>query len=77
MTDDSTVSRFILRRGAIRGTWMVWDRKIRGPARLRLSWATGFSEEQALETLAKLKLAHGEKPLRTPDEIFQKTNKPT
>jgi hypothetical protein len=26
MTDDGT-SRFVVRKGAVKNTWMVWDRK--------------------------------------------------
>ena len=35
MTDHRpTVSRFVLRKGAAEGKWMIWDRERRGPARL-------------------------------------------
>jgi hypothetical protein len=33
MTDNaSQLLRFVVRKGVMRNTWMVWDRKIGGPA---------------------------------------------
>jgi hypothetical protein len=48
-----TVSRFVLRKGAVAGQWMIWDRNIRGPAKLERGFATGLSEEQARRTLTQ------------------------
>lgn len=53
MTDDSA-PRFVVRRGAIKNTWMVWDRKIRGPAKIPGGHAIKLSEEQARQLRAKL-----------------------
>jgi hypothetical protein len=33
---------------------MIWDRRIRGPARLGRGWATGLSEEVARQFLGQL-----------------------
>jgi hypothetical protein len=53
-------SRFVLRKGAAPGKWMIWDRNIRRPAELERGLATGLSEEQARQLLVKLKLAYRE-----------------
>jgi hypothetical protein len=58
MNDRPT--RFLVRKGAKHGKWMIWDRQIRGPVRLERGWATGLSEERARELTKQLKLAHGE-----------------
>jgi hypothetical protein len=39
---------------------MMWDRNIRGPAKLERGLATGLSEEQARRTLTQLRRAHEE-----------------
>ncbi len=62
MTDHATESRFIVRKGTVQDTWMVWDRTIRGPTRLGTAGiATGLSEERARELTEHLKTAHDEK----------------
>jgi hypothetical protein len=30
MTDQPTTSRFVLRKGAVEGKWMIWDREFAG-----------------------------------------------
>ena len=60
MTDQPTASRFVLRKGAVQGKWMIWDRELRGPAKLERGLACDLSEEQARKLLVQLKLAHGE-----------------
>ena len=61
MTDDHpTEPRFMVRRDAKPGRWMVWDRQTRGPALLEHGRATGLSEEEAREILEELRLAYGE-----------------
>jgi hypothetical protein len=59
MTEQPTPSRFFVRKGTVQGTWMVWDRNIRRPARLERGWATGLSEERARELAEQLRLAYG------------------
>jgi hypothetical protein len=70
MTDQpTTTSRFVLRKGAAEGKWMIWDRERRGPAQLEycLAGFTKFyvrervyglacelSEEQARKLLGQL-----------------------
>jgi hypothetical protein len=42
--------RFVVRKGAVKDTWMVWDRETQRPAKINhRSLATGLSEEQARE----------------------------
>jgi hypothetical protein len=60
MTDQPTAARFVLRKGAVHGQWMVWDRHVRGPARLRRGFAAGLLEEQARKIIQDLRQAHGE-----------------
>lgn len=55
-----TESRFLVRQGAEHSQWMVWDRDIRRPAKLKRGLASGLSEEQAQELLVQLRLAYGE-----------------
>ena len=59
MTDQPTESRFVMRKD-VEGKLMIWDRNIRGPARLERGFATGLSEEQARQLLVQLKQAYGE-----------------
>jgi hypothetical protein len=48
MTDNaSQLPRFVVRKGAMRNTWMVWDRKIGGPAKLEKGEAARLSQEAA------------------------------
>jgi hypothetical protein len=57
MTDQpTTTSRFVLRKGAAEGKWMIWDRERRGPAWLErgLGLACELSEEQARKLLEHL-----------------------
>jgi len=54
MTDQPTTSRFVLRKGAVEGKWMIWDRERRGPARLLRGLACELSEEQARKLLERL-----------------------
>jgi hypothetical protein len=36
MTEDAAdLSRFVVREGAVKDTWMVWDRETRGPQEYR------------------------------------------
>jgi hypothetical protein len=55
----SDSSRFVVRKGAVRSTWMVWDRKIRGPAKTRQGYAVGLSEAQAHQVKVELMLDRG------------------
>ena len=54
MTNQPTTSRFVLRKGAVEGKWMIWDRERRGPARLMRGLACELSEEQARKLLENL-----------------------
>jgi hypothetical protein len=45
--NDPALPRYLVRRG-IRD-WMVWDREIRSPAKLRGAQAIGLTEERAHE----------------------------
>ena len=59
MTNNSTPSRFIVRRGTV--LWMIWDRDTRRPAKLgRARFAIELTEEQARELVEQLKLVDGE-----------------
>jgi hypothetical protein len=51
---STTPSRFVLRKGAVEGKWMIWDRERRGPARLVRGLACELSEEQARKFLKHL-----------------------
>jgi hypothetical protein len=53
MTDQEP-PRFTVRMGAFKDTWMVWDRKIRGPATIPGGHAINLSEEKAWQLRAKL-----------------------
>lgn len=56
MTDHPTApSRFVLRKGAVAGKWMVWDRQLRGLARLERGKAAELSEEDARKIIEQLK----------------------
>jgi hypothetical protein len=55
MTDDSP-PRFVVRQGAIKNTWMVWDRQFRGPARIPGGYAIKLSEERARQIRDQLML---------------------
>jgi hypothetical protein len=46
-----TTPRFVLRKGAAEGKWMIWDRERRGPAKLERGLARELSEEQARKLL--------------------------
>jgi hypothetical protein len=60
MTDSpSDLARFVVRKGTVRNTWMVWDRNIRGPAKTSEGPAVGLSEEQAHRVKARLLHEHG------------------
>jgi hypothetical protein len=54
MTNQPTTPRFVLRKGAAEGKWMIWDRELRGPARLERGLACELSEEQARKLLKDL-----------------------
>jgi hypothetical protein len=54
MTNQPTTSRFVLRKGAAEGKWMIWDRELRGPVRLERGLACELSEEQARKLLEHL-----------------------
>jgi hypothetical protein len=54
MTDQPNTSRFVLRKGAAEGKWMIWDRERRGPAQLERGSACELSEEQARQLLVHL-----------------------
>jgi hypothetical protein len=54
MTNQPTTSRFVLRKGAAEGKWMIWDRELRGPAKLERGFARELSEEQAQMLLGQL-----------------------
>jgi hypothetical protein len=61
MTDQPTASRYVLRKGAVHGQWMIWDRQGRGPAKLERGWAVGLSENQARQLLDQLTQTDGDK----------------
>src|SRR5215472_14089924 len=54
VTDQPSTARFVLRKGAVEGKWMIWDRERRGPARLQTGLACELSEEQARKLLERL-----------------------
>ena len=57
MADSPTASRFLVRRGPLQDTWMIWDREIHGPAKLgRGCLATALTEERARELVEQLKV---------------------
>ncbi|RXG96360.1 hypothetical protein [Bradyrhizobium zhanjiangense] len=59
MTDQPTTpSRFVLRKGAMEGKWMVWDRQLRGPARLDRGIAAELSEDDARKIIKQLRLTY-------------------
>jgi hypothetical protein len=43
----SQLPRFVVRKGVVRNTWMVWDRKFHSPARLEHGEAVRLSQEAA------------------------------
>ena len=47
MSNASQLPRFVVRKGVYRNTWMVWDRQIRGPAKLTRGPAARLSQEAA------------------------------
>jgi hypothetical protein len=59
MTESTPPSRFVVRKGAERNTWMVWDRHTRGPAKTRSGIAIGLSEAQARQVKVELMLDRG------------------
>jgi hypothetical protein len=60
VTDEPpTRSRFLVRKGAHPGEWMVWDRQTRSPAIFGRRHAVGLSEEQAKRLLEQLTGADG------------------
>ena len=61
MTNQPTVSRFVVRKDA-QGKWMIWDRSARRPATplTRGVATTGLSEEEARQILEQLKQSHGD-----------------
>ena len=58
---NSAPARFIVRRdpGRLRRTWMVWDRELRGPAKLDHGLAIRLSEEGARQLRKELELELG------------------
>ena len=57
MADSPTASRFLVRRGSLQDTWMIWDREIHGPAKLgRGRLATALTEGRARELVEQLKV---------------------
>jgi hypothetical protein len=57
MTDSPTASRFLVRKGSLQHTWMIWDREIHGPAKLgRGRVATLLTEERARALVEQLKV---------------------
>jgi hypothetical protein len=61
MMEDDSAPRFVVRYGAVKNTWMVWDRKFRGPAKILGGLAIRFkSKEQARELRDKLTREQGE-----------------
>jgi hypothetical protein len=57
MIDSPTASRFLVRRGSLQRTWMIWDRQIRGPAKLgRGRLAIALTEERAQELVEQLRV---------------------
>jgi hypothetical protein len=54
MTGPPAEPRFLVRKGAHLGEWMVWDRQTRRPAIFERRHAVGLSEEQAKRLLEQL-----------------------
>jgi hypothetical protein len=46
MTNQPTTSRFVLRKGAAEGKWMIWDRELRGPAPLERGLAANCQKSR-------------------------------
>jgi hypothetical protein len=61
MTDLASITRYLVRKGSVAGTWMIWDRTRRGPARLEHGWATELSEERARQLLEELTPTNGDR----------------
>jgi hypothetical protein len=62
MTDNaSQLPRFVVRKGVMRNTWMVWDRKIGGPVKLVRGPAVRLSQEAARLLRDKLEQQRGRK----------------
>ena len=61
MTNLPNTPRYLVRKGAVAGTWMIWDRMVRGPVRLQRGWATGLSEERARQLLEQLTRANDDR----------------
>jgi hypothetical protein len=61
MTDGGNAPRFIVRKGAERDSWMVWDRKVRGPATTHIGLATGLTEGEARQVRDWLSIKYNER----------------
>ena len=57
--------RFVVRKGIVEGSWMVWDRKTHRPAKMQQGVAARLTEERAREISDQLMRAYeGLKPLK-------------
>jgi hypothetical protein len=56
------LGRFVVRQGTSADTWMVWDRKTRGPAKVAGRLAVGYSDkDRARQVCDRLELEHCER----------------
>ena len=57
--------RFVIRKGRVAGSWMVWDRRNRRPAKMQQGAAAALTEERARGISDQLTRAYvGLKPLK-------------
>jgi hypothetical protein len=57
--------RFVVRKGRVAGSWMVWDRKTHRPAKMQQGAAARLTEERAREIRDQLMRAYeGLQPLK-------------
>jgi hypothetical protein len=59
------LARFVVRKGRVAGSWMVWDRKTQRPAKMQQGVAARLTEERARGISNQLMHAYHElKPLK-------------
>jgi hypothetical protein len=57
--------RFVVRKGRVTDSWMVWDRKTQRPAKMLYALAARLTEERAREIHNQLMRAYDDlKPLK-------------
>jgi hypothetical protein len=62
---EPRLPRFVVRKGRVAGSWMVWDRKTQRPAKLQQGVAARLTEERAREISDQLMRAYDTlKPLK-------------